>query len=251
MNILPVFIFSFLVLQLVIDMKKQFGLLLTLTSLLVVSCNEVELTLEERLHNAYLDVIETKEENIKPLVTLTKTDEKVIWNEEQNKVLLFTFHRWPTSYPEGEEITCSWGDSWLCSVKEYQSWYLQNKNNIKDVLLRTKQVLGMDYNSKNTYISSLWFDPADIYRPAYIKDSTIQMKTSFPDNETEEFKSWFYKQYYSSYNDSKLPWTRLGYTYDWSKEAKDRYGLSEFIAWKNTKAVVEKTQLVEEFVKRF
>lgn len=215
------------------------------------SSAEEELTNEERLHNAYLDVIETKQENLRPLVSLTQDDEKVIWNETKDKVLLFTFHRFPSSYPDGEEITFTWGESWLCSLLEYKNWYLENKNNIEDELLRTKQVLGMSHESRNTYITSMWLDPNDIYRPAYIKDATKQMETSFPEGESQEYKDWFTNQYYYSYDVSKLPWTRLGYTYDWSKEAKDKYGLTEFIAWKGTTATVEKTLTVSEYLATF
>lgn len=210
-----------------------------------------EISLEERLHLAYLDVLETKEENLRPLVTLTQNDSKVIWNETKDKVLLFTFHRFPTSYPDGQEITFSWGESWLCSVQEYKTWYLNNIKNIKDELLRTKQVLGMSHESKNTYISSMWVSPNDLVRPAYVTDVTSQMGLSFKEDETEEYKTWFYSQYYYSYDVSKLPWTRLGYTYDWSKEATDKYGLSEFLAFKGTSVTVEKTLPVSEFLKTF
>ena len=215
------------------------------------SCSSKSLTLPERLHNAYLDVIEEDENDLRPLVNLTKDEQNITWNSTSDKVLLFTLHRFPTSYPEGEEITFSWGESWLCSVKEYSKWYLSNKDNIEDVLLRTKQVLGMSHESKNTYISSMWLSPKDIYRPAYVNDPTKAMSLTLSDEVTEEYKSWFYSQYYYSYDVSKLPWTRLGYTYDWSEEAKDKYGLSEFIAFKGTTAKVEKTLLVEDFVKTF
>ena len=218
---------------------------------LLISCsNNKVIDLKERLHNAYLDVIEAKEENIRPLVSLTKDEENLYWSKD-NKVLLFTFHRFPSSYPDGEEITFTWGESWLCSVKEYENWYKSNKDNIKDPLLRTKQVLGMSDESKNTYISSMWFDPNDVQRPAYITDPTKQMSLQFDENETDKYKAWFSNQYYYSYDVAKLPWTRLGYTYDWSEEAKDRYGLSEFIAWKGTTVKVEKTLTVEEFVATF
>ena len=224
---------------------------LTILGTLLVSCsNNKVIDLKERLHNAYLDVIDAKEEDIRPLVSLTKDDENLYWNND-NKVLLFTFHRFPSSYPNGEEITFTWGESWLCSVKEYENWYKSNKDNIKDPLLRTKQVLGMSDESKNTYISSMWFDPSDVQRPAYITDATKQMSLQFDENETDEYKAWFSNQYYYSYDVAKLPWTRLGNTYDWSIEAKDRYGLTEFIAWKGTKAKVEKTLTVEEFVTTF
>ena len=215
---------------------------------LLFGCSKT-LSNDELLHKAYLDSIEVTSEKIRPLVNLTKEDSNVTWNEAGDKVLLFTFHRFPTSYPEGETITTTWGDSWLCSVKEYESWHEANKGNIEDLLLRTKQVLGMSHESKNTYISSLWFNPKDISRPAYVTDPTKPMTTSFSEDETEEYKTWFANQYYYSYDVSHLPWTRLGYTYDWSAQAKDRYGLSEFIAWKGTTATVERTCLVTEYFK--
>ena len=209
------------------------------------------MSLEDQLHLAYLDVIETTENDIRELVTLTQNDEKVIWNETNDKVLLFTLHRYPTSYPDGEQVTFSWGESWVCSVKEYRNWYLSNKDNIEDISLRTKQVLGMSHLSTNSYITSMWFDPSDVYRPAYITDPTKQMSLQFDENVTKEYKDWFANQYYYSYDVAKLPWTRLGYTYDWSEEATDKYGLTEFIAWKGTTVTVDKTLTVEEFVATF
>ena len=233
--------------------NKRLLMLLPLTAFLVVSCTSknkvVSLTLKERLHNAYLDVIEEDTDDLRTLVNLTPDDQNITWNEAKDKVLLFTLHRYPTSYPDGQEITFSWGESWVCSVKEYAKWYNNNKDNIKDPLLRTKQLLGMSDESKNTYITSMWFNPSDLQRPAYVTNTSKEMKLEFDEDVTDEYKSWFSNQYYYSYDVSKLPWTRLGYTYDWSEEAKDKYGLSEFIAWKGTTVTVEKTLLVEDFVK--
>lgn len=225
-------------------------LMLPLTSVLLFSCsNSKELSLEERLHNAYIDVLETKEKNLRHLITLDQDEKEVTWSNTKDKVLLFTLHRFPSSYPEGEEITITWGESWLCSVKECQSWYQKNKSNIKDPLLRVKQLLGMSHESKNTYISSMWISPSDVIRPGYTTDVTKQMSLEFDENESEEYKTWFKSQYYYSYDVSKLPWTRLGYTYDWSKEAKDKYGLSEFIAFNGVTFTVDRTLLVEDFLK--
>ena len=225
--------------------KKVF--IVSLMSTFLFSCSKgQELSLEERLHAAYLDSIEATSEKIRPLVCLNKDDPQTIWKDD--RVLLFTFHRYPDSYHDGEEVTFTWSESWVCSVKEYATWYKNNKDNIKDILLRTKQVLGMDSNSANTYISSLWFNPNDLQRPAYITDANKQMSLAFSEDETDEYKTWFQGQYYYSYDVKHLPWTRLGYTYDWSKEAKDRYGLSEFIAWKGTTVTVDKTMLVNDFV---
>ena len=215
-------------------------------SALLFSCSKPELTVEERLRLAYLDSIEVTTEKIRPLVNLTKEDQNVIWNSDGDKVLLFTLHKYPNSYIEGTTLTIHW-DSWLCSVKEYSNWYKDNKTNIKDVLLRTKQLLGMSHESKNTYITSLWIDPSVVIRPAYVTNPTKAMALEFEEGTTSEYKDWFKDQYYYSYETSHLPWTRLGYTYDWSCEAKDRYGLSEFLASDGASITVDKTLLVEDF----
>ena len=229
--------------------KKLF--VFPILSIFIFSCSKATspLSLKERLHNAYLDVIEEDENDLRDLVCLNHEDNRVVWNSSNDKVLLFTLHRFPSSYPDGEDITFTWGESWLCSVKELKSWYVDNKSNIKDPLLRVKQLLGMSHESQNTYISSMWISPSDVIRPAYVTDVNKEMSLSFDSDVTEEYKSWFYSQYYYSYDVSKLPWTRLGYTYDWSEEAKDKYGLSEFIAFKGTSVTVDKTLLVEDFLK--
>lgn len=223
-------------------------LILPLLSLLLLGCssNTHHLSLDERLHNAYLDVIEAKEENIRPLVNLNEQENKVDYQD--GRVLLFTLHRFPSSYPTGENITFNWDESWLCSVKELNNWYIDNKSNIKDPLLRVKQLLGMSHDSPNTYISSMWINPLDVIRPAYITDVNTPMALSFDQDETDNYKTWFASQYYYSYEVKKLPWTRLGYTYDWSEEAKDKYGLSEFVAFRGTEVTVDKTLEVQDFL---
>lgn len=214
---------------------------------LLISCRGNNISNDELIHQAYLNVIEASKDEIRPLINLNVKEDKVDWNISKDRVLLFTFHRFPTSYPEKEEITFTWDESWVCSVKEYSLWAKANKDNIKDPLLRTKQVLGMNEDSPNTYISSMWFSPSDLLRPAYVTDVNKPMDIVMEETASEEYVSWFKSQYYYSYEVKRLPWTRLGYTYDWSKEAKDRYGLSEFIAFKGTSVIVERTCLVEDF----
>ena len=213
----------------------------------LLACAGTTLSNDELYHQAYLNVIEATSDKIRPLVCLDHDDGNVTWNEAGDKVLLFTLHHYPSSYPDGKEITFSWGESWLCSVKEYASWAKQNKGNVKDVVLRTKQLLGVEEAKPHTHITSMWLDPAKVFRPAYETDPTKQMALSFAEGTSETYKEWFQGNFYYSYETKRMPWTRLGYTYDWSAEAKDRYGLTEFIAWKDTEAIVEKTVTVEAF----
>ena len=232
--------------------KNSILLLASLPIFMLASCGKNEtkhiLTNAELIHNAYLDSIEVSQDKTRKLICLNPNDRNVTWNEQKDAALMFTFHRFPTSYPEGEEVKITWGESWLCSVKELANWYKDNMSSIKDPLLRIKQLLGMYEDSANTYISSLWIKPSDMIRPAYVTDVNSQMALKFADDVSEDYKSWFSSNYYYSYDVKKLPWTRLGYTYDWSADAKDRYGLSEFVAFDDVSFTVEKTLPVAEFL---
>ena len=72
-------------------MKNRTALFIApILATLLFGCAQGTISLEERLHNAYLDSIETKEENLRPLVNLTKDDKNVTMNDK-GEVLLFTF----------------------------------------------------------------------------------------------------------------------------------------------------------------
>ena len=67
-------------------------------------------------------------------------------------------------------------------------------------------------------------------------------------NTTDEYKKWFENNKLQAYKaDRKLPWTRLGYTYDWGDEKhhedKKRHedrGLSEFILKKGASIIIHR-----------
>lgn len=198
---------------------------------------------------AISNAMETKKENIRDLVNITYDDPNTLWNED-GMVLMTTFHHYPSSYIEGEIITLNW-ESWVTSTKEFSNVYKKYKSSFSDNPdLRVKQLLGLDYNSANTHITSYWVNPDDLIRPAYVIDTTKPMKITFDEEISDDYKTWFYNQCgYAYYSDNKVPWTRLGYTYDYYP-GKDRYGLSEFVISKDKKAevIVDKTELVKDFL---
>ena len=63
----------------------------------------------------------------------------------------------------------------------------------------------------------------------------------------ETYKQWFDQNILWSYFTSDYPWTRLGYTYDWSG-GESEYGLSEFLIYDGSKTEIEFTYTTEEFV---
>lgn len=205
-------------------------------------------TTEELYKNACKDAVFATKEKIKPLVEVTPESQGIKWNDK-GQVLMCSFHHFPDSYVEGSTVITSWGESWLVSVKEFSNWYKSEKGKFSDYLLRTKQIMGVDPDKKHTHISSFYVNPADLFRPAFEPDITKQIsEVSLAKDADADFANWFKNNTYYSYFEAspRLPWTRLGYTYDWV-EKDDHYGLSEFILKKDSSIVIEKTAVVQDF----
>lgn len=214
----------------------------------LVSCSSKTVTIEQLYDDACKDAVFATQEKVKHLVEVTKESSDVKWNES-NQVLMCSFHHFPSSYVEGTNVVTSWGESWLVSVKEFANKYKSEKGKFDDYLLRTKQIMGVDPNKAHTHISSFYVNPNDLFRPAFEPDITKQIsELSLAKDADPEFVSWFKSNTYYSYFEAnpKLPWTRLGYTYDW-KDSDDHYGLSEFILKKGSTITIEKTAEVQDF----
>ncbi|MDE6664198.1 MAG: hypothetical protein K2K46_12775 [Lachnospiraceae bacterium] len=239
--------------------KKKFTeilLSLVLVGTIFTGCGKKKsetqaLSTQELYDMAVRDAVFADEDEILPLVTIDKNSDMVTWNEAGDKVLLLAWHKYPDSYPKGEEIEIQWGEVWTFTDKELIAWYKENKDGITDMTLRLEQLIGLPEGKGHTHFTALWVEPADIVRPAYVTDITAQMTnvplTDEPSNEFEEwYADWFDDNILWSYFDSAYPWTRLGYTYDWADNGKE-YGLSEFIVLPDSNVTVEFTLSNEEF----
>ena len=61
--------------------------------------------------SAVRDAAFADEDEILPLVSLTPDDKMTAW-DDSGRVLLCTWHSYPDSYPEGENVTVEWGYVW-------------------------------------------------------------------------------------------------------------------------------------------
>lgn len=222
-------------------MKHQLNYLGLLPVLLLTSCWEGK-SKYETFNDALEDAKTAQVEEIKELVNLVATDSHTLWNEAQNKVLLFAVHAQKNKYQDDTSVTLE-EDVWLYSVKEMRDWYLPIRLDVHAKEYRSQQLLGLNMNYSITHVTTFWADANNVYRPAYIKDVTSKMEIGFPNNETDSFKNWFNKQ------EEKLsevrPWTKLGYTYDWGNS--NHYGLSEFVAFSGSEMLVNKTYTLNNF----
>ncbi|MGN1349617.1 MAG: hypothetical protein ACI4VM_01315 [Anaerovoracaceae bacterium] len=209
-------------------------------------------TLQDLYQQAIDDSVVAEDDEILPLVEITEDSDLVTWNESKDKVLMMTFHKYPDSYPEGEDVTVQWGYVWTFSGKEFLSRY-DDYGEVNDWNLRLKQLLGLPEESGQTHVTAMWVSPKDLLRPAYVTDITRQMSNSFSDAADDparadpEYTAWFNENAVYSYCENKFPWTRLGYTYDWADNGEE-YGLSEFLVRDGSEVTVEFTKTLEEFI---
>lgn len=197
--------------------------------------------------SAMTDAVFSEDEELHELVELTKDDSRVVWDESGGRVLLLTWHNYDSDCTPGDPIGTEFGDIWATSVGEVKEWYAQNHNSVKDWDLRFAQLLGLHEDEGCTRFTAFWVSPEDVIRPAYVTDVTKQMVNDYAAVTDEAYKEWFDGNILWSYFESDYPWTRLGYTYDWSGGESD-YGLTEFLISDGSKTEIEFTYTTAEFV---
>ena len=186
---------------------------------------------------------------ILPVVSLEEGQPYAVYDQE-GRILLYTFHKYPDSYPDGADVKLEWGNVWTFTGGELEEWYQKNKENVTDWQTRIKELLGLRPDNESDYFTAMWAKPEDVFRPAYVSDiGTIEMTDAFSDEVDEDYKEWFDSNIISSYFDGKYPWTRLGYTYDWADNGSE-YGLSEFIVKKDSDVKVAYTVELKEMLNK-
>ena len=200
-------------------------------------------------------------EIIDTLWALTPENTSLQWKTIKGKphVLMASFMRYPSSYPVGDSITTSWGESWLFIPQQMKARIGASFSATSDTTMRICQLLGLPPANErsNTHIAEIWVNPERLYRPAGSRVITTKTATApLSNNSPESFSSWFnnyivfaYYRTLSGTTDYHYPWTRLGYTYDWAPKAKE-VGLSEYVFQANSGAWVEKVSKVGNYFKK-
>lgn len=213
-----------------------------------VNGGDVSKTTEVLYAEAVQDAMTVETDEILPLVSLEKGEPYAAYDEE-DRVLLLTFHKYPDSYPDGTDVKIEWGEVWTFTGGELADWYQENKEEVTDWPARLRQLIGLAPDNEATHFTAMWVKPEDVKRPANVQGiGDVTMTASLPENTDEAFKEWFDGNIIWSYFDSAYPWTRLGYTYDWAADAEDEYGLSEFLVANGSKIEVAYTVTTDKMV---
>lgn len=122
--------------------------------------------------------------------------------------------------------------------------------------MRMLQLFGLSPDCDYDIMVQFYADPTTIFRPSHDPDITTTTTTlDFPAKITEDYKvgetnfrEWYRYSVQAAYeDDSPLPWTQMGYTYDWHEGAPHQ-GLSEYIVGHHTWIKVKTRQKVSEFI---
>ena len=198
---------------------------------------------------AVKDAMIIDKDEILPVVSLDEGEPYAVYDDE-GRILLYTFHKYPDSYPDGADVKLEWGNVWTFTGGELEEKYQENKDSVTDWQTRLKELIGLRPDNESNYFTAMWVKPEDVFRPAYVSDiGTVEMTDSFSEDVNEEYKAWFDDNIISSYFDGAYPWTRLGYTYDWADNGQE-YGLSEFIVKKDSNIKVAYTVELDEMLKK-
>ena len=187
-------------------------------------------------------MIAEQEEICHHLIDINDSNPYLIWNgiEDDKKVLVVTWTKYPESYPENATVMNTWGEIWVTVVPEMVDWFAENYSSGSDFVLRTEKLLGLPKDDGNTHFVELWVEPADLWRPSPDNEITDQSaQLDFPANVDSTYQSWYNDNILYSYYPMRYPWTRLGYTYDWDCSTSE-IGLSEFVVKRNSMVTVNK-----------
>ena len=228
-------------------MKKSFSadFCLILVLLLVGCADKAPASNEELWEAAMADAVFSEDDEVMELVCLTRDDPQVVWDEAGERVLLITWHGYEEPCAPGDSL--AYQDIWATSLGELKDWYRENGSGVTDWELRFAQLLGMPDDGSCTRFSAFWVPPSAVIRPAYVTDVTAQMEIGYDQITDPTYRAWFDGNILYSYFESAYPWTRLGYTYDWSG-GDSAYGLTEFLIADGSGTEIAFTYSTEDFV---
>ncbi len=241
--------------------KKQLLQLLCLICIMVlVSCQKDEEAIEPKpvtvdletlyQNSVYNAMTADSSYVIDSLWAISSSNPHLKWKEidGENYLQVANLTAFPDSY-KVDSLSNWWGDVWVFIPQQaHQRFSFNPDGSSKDTTMRFKQLLGLPPQKEYTHIAVLWIKSSDLFRPA--GDNEIDDKTAYQNlapNADSAYKAWFDSNLiYSYYGTSPMPWTRMGYTYDWA-DFTSRVGLSEFCIKPNSVIYVEKLYGFTEF----
>ena len=157
---------------------------------------EISFSDENNLQILFTDVVKDAmvidEEEILPVISLDEGEPYAVYDED-GRILLYTFHKYPDSYLDGTDVKLEWGNVWTFTGGELADWYQKNKETVTDWQTRIKELIGLHPDNESEYFTVMWVKLEDIFRPAYVSDIK-ETEMVAPDKKTlkKSVKSMFF-----------------------------------------------------------
>ena len=201
------------------------------------------------------------------LTAITRTNNSLKWKDDQDrKRRLVVSWKKKDSYEQflkGKVQTTEDLDHvvWVTAAPEVQRFcsdYLKShpEAGADELNLRLKQYLGLNAEEDYDLFVEMWVSPESLFRPCVDPqpdDSRCDLhfdKTTPQVPNISDYREFYTKLYYKNFRDEGgLPWTGIGYTYDWGNPEGER-GASEFILTPNSPYEIVFATLTEEYCRR-
>lgn len=194
-------------------------------------------------------------EIVRDLITITPDNNTLVWNADKTKVKVVTWKSQgsydkniaPYTQTSANEAFVVWV-TMAPRLHDFCHDYLQSHPGASKASLdlRLKQRLGLHPDWSYDVFAELWVDPADLFRPCVDPvptDNTCELNFGGTLPQVKNIKDYgaFYKNlYYGDFRAAPgVPWTGLGYTYDWG-QLHSVEGESEFILAPSSSYTIEK-----------
>ncbi len=227
-------------------MSRWFGfVVIGSVVLLLASCQTMpEHDLDSSYRAAVVDAALAEEDEIaNNLAFISRENPELIWNDDRTRLLVATWKA-REAYEKFLEPYTATSDSedyavWVTLVPQVQKFcneYVQRTSGPKaDVDLRLKQYLGLNHSWNYDVFVELWVSPDQLFRPCVDPETTDQVcalkfgESTPTVQNIGDYREFYKNLYYKSFRSSAgVPWTGLGYTYDWGSHDSE-VGASEFI----------------------
>ena len=101
--------------------------------------------------DAVKDAMVIDEEEILPVISLDEGEPYAVYDED-GRILLYTFHKYPDSYLDGTDVKLEWGNVWTFTGGELADWYQKNKETVTDWQTRIKELIGLRPDNESEYL---------------------------------------------------------------------------------------------------
>ena len=232
----------------------------------LIGCSEImppPNTVAQSYQNAVLDAATVEKREISTtLLPINDNNPALIWNTDKSKILVSVWKEMSVyeRFFKSNHITSSKPEqvTWVTLAPQVQKFcqsYLAEhpKTDDQQLSLRLKQYLGLNATWKYDVFIEMWVSPKDLFRPC-VDPETDDTQCNWQLGESQpkvknipDYPAFYKNLYYKSFRESSgVPWTGLGYTYDWGN-SQSPVGASEFILSPGTEYKIERVLLTQDY----